>query len=412
MDYIFPRCTSSTTMESHYTSQIPIENDETEDFRSQSENFDNLYQAVLGKYRQVSPFSLPMSSSKSSRNGHIGSCAQGQAVLFETPAATRRMSANAVFQGKCAPARERASFSDGEDCNQRQNVSRLVWSERRTWRRGSDMKVGWESEDTGYSTAERTSASPGDSSFHTGSITPDLNCSDLNCRSDIDALQGGTSLSTPLPPSIMPGACGGQDWCTALHQNFVLQAPDPHFYRCSCCTCSYIRPFCQEPPVNHAMLQHVSFRQPELDASMRKVFITYSVDSMKDVVQLAKFLRANGFDTMLDAFASELRGLDKIKWMNQYLLDEKCMIIIAVSPAYIQDIEESYVDDLDEHSLHTKYIYRQMQNLFISQGSLNFRFIPVLMPNASKEDLPCWLHSTLVFRWPDDAILFGSLGRS
>uniref|UniRef100_UPI00358E6EBF E3 ubiquitin ligase TRAF3IP2-like isoform X7 n=1 Tax=Myxine glutinosa TaxID=7769 RepID=UPI00358E6EBF len=343
MDYIFPRCTSSTTMESHYTSQIPIENDETEDFRSQSENFDNLYQAVLGKYRQVSPFSLPMSSSKSSRNGHIGSCAQGQAVLFETPAATRRMSANAVFQ------------------------------ERRTWRRGSDMKVGWESEDTGYSTAERTSASP-----------------------------GGTSLSTPLPPSIMPGACGGQDWCTALHQNFVLQAPDPHFYRCSCCTCSYIRPFCQEPPVNHAMLQHVSFRQPELDASMRKVFITYSVDSMKDVVQLAKFLRANGFDTMLDAFASELRGLDKIKWMNQYLLDEKCMIIIAVSPAYIQDIEESYVDDLDEHSLHTKYIYRQMQNLFISQGSLNFRFIPVLMPNASKEDLPCWLHSTLVFRWPGE----------
>uniref|UniRef100_A0A8C4QHY4 SEFIR domain-containing protein n=1 Tax=Eptatretus burgeri TaxID=7764 RepID=A0A8C4QHY4_EPTBU len=131
-----------------------------------------------------------------------------------------------------------------------------------------------------------------------------------------------------------------------------------------------------------------------------KVFITYSFDSMKDVVHLAKFLRANGFDTMVSEILIPIQNLSS--WMSKSFTNDKCMIIIAVSPAYSQDIEESSVDNLNEHSLHTKYIHRQMQSRFISQGSLNFRFIPVLMPNASKEDLPCWLHSTLVFHWPDE----------
>ncbi|XP_034530209.1 adapter protein CIKS-like [Notolabrus celidotus] len=151
-----------------------------------------------------------------------------------------------------------------------------------------------------------------------------------------------------------------------------------------------------EASVSH---QHETRRSISLPDECRNVFITYSLDASSEIVPFVDFLTKQGFRPAIDIFDNPVRCMDINKWKDSYLKDPSTLMIIAISPKYKDDIEGSVVDS---HGLHTRYIHSMMQSEFIQQGSLNFRFIPVLFLNASQKHVPTWLLNTRVYRWPQD----------
>ncbi|XP_034063274.1 adapter protein CIKS-like [Gymnodraco acuticeps] len=157
-----------------------------------------------------------------------------------------------------------------------------------------------------------------------------------------------------------------------------------------------LSPAGEEASVSHPQEKR---RTISLLEECRNILITYSSDISSEIVPFVDFLTKQGFRPAIDIFDNPIRRLDINKWKDSYLKDPSTLVIVAISQKYKEDIE-GYV--VDNHGLHTKYVHSMMQNEFIQQGSLNFRFIPLLFPNASQKHVPCWLQNTRVYRWPRD----------
>ncbi|KAM9840381.1 uncharacterized protein traf3ip2a isoform 1-T2 [Aulostomus maculatus] len=140
-------------------------------------------------------------------------------------------------------------------------------------------------------------------------------------------------------------------------------------------------------------------RTISLPEECRNVFITYSVDTAKEMFPFTRFLTDQGFKPAIDIFDNPIRRMGITKWMDRFLNDKSVLIIVVISPKYKEDVEGN---GDDEHGLHTNYIHNQIQNEFIQQGCLNFRLVPVLFPNATRMHIPSWLRSTRIYRWPQD----------
>ncbi|XP_023256737.1 adapter protein CIKS-like isoform X1 [Seriola lalandi dorsalis] len=151
-----------------------------------------------------------------------------------------------------------------------------------------------------------------------------------------------------------------------------------------------------EASVSHP---HERRRTISLPDECRNIFITYSSDVCSEMVPFVDFLTKQGFRPAIDIFDNPIRRMDINKWKDSYLKDPSNLIIIAISPKYKADIEGCVADS---HALHNKYVHSMMQSEFIQQGSLNFRFIPVLFLNASQKHVPSWLQNTRIYCWPQD----------
>ncbi|XP_041128161.1 uncharacterized protein LOC121327902 [Polyodon spathula] len=174
-------------------------------------------------------------------------------------------------------------------------------------------------------------------------------------------------------------------------------------------------PCCRPPGIGTTQRAHTTTEPSKtngmysrlLPLEQRKVFVTYEADSemhVREILHFVSLLRGNGFDTHIDQFEQQYRSISKIDFMEKYISEKDYLIIIVISPKYYETVKPCQYNNIknDESALHTVYIYKQLQNEYIQNGSKNFRFIPVLFPGAKRSHVPSWLQNTHVYHWPQD----------
>ncbi|XP_064602096.1 uncharacterized protein LOC135468023 [Liolophura sinensis] len=142
-----------------------------------------------------------------------------------------------------------------------------------------------------------------------------------------------------------------------------------------------------------------------------KVFVTYATDGERHqqrVADLSDCLEKNGFSSHLDMKERDQMMEDRLRWYDSHFMAAD-FVLLCVSPLYKQQTQSSNngssldcnpLQDPLQDSIHTTYIYKLMQSEFVRLGSRNKRFIPLVFPGATRDDVPTWLRNTLIYQWP------------
>lgn len=127
-----------------------------------------------------------------------------------------------------------------------------------------------------------------------------------------------------------------------------------------------------------------------------KVFVSYSHDSQehKDrVLALSNHLRSEGINCILDQYEEVFpEGLQL--WMEKQIRDADYVLMICTKPYYKRVMNEEEPGKGHGVRWEGNLIY---QHLY-SQGTLNKKFIPVLLETGEPEDIPTPLRSFLYYR--------------
>jgi hypothetical protein len=120
-----------------------------------------------------------------------------------------------------------------------------------------------------------------------------------------------------------------------------------------------------------------------------RVFLSYAHDSdahREAVRNLWVFLCANGVDARIDRVAAERRQ-DWTLWMEEQVATADHVLVIA-SPAYKQRAGHEAEPD---QGRGVQYEARLVRNLFYENQSDLQRFLPVVLPGGSTDDVPTFL---------------------
>ncbi|XP_039600901.1 E3 ubiquitin ligase TRAF3IP2 [Polypterus senegalus] len=225
----------------------------------------------------------------------------------------------------------------------------------------------------------------------------------------------------------------------SMPQNVFTNPPTPYLHRPgqpACCAssnspvtpseklftwqdCNFPRmpdPACYKPGAGSTQRTQIPTHDPQrngkqlvmpISLEQRKVFVTYETDNddhVHEIIRFVTLLRQNGFDAHIDMFEQNFRSISKIDFMEKFISEKDFLIIIVISPKYYETVKPYRHEGMknDESALNTVYIYKQLQNEYIQNGSRNFRFVPIIFPGAEKCHVPYWLQNTNVYRWPQD----------
>lgn len=162
--------------------------------------------------------------------------------------------------------------------------------------------------------------------------------------------------------------------------------------------------------------QHTRRRQIEESACIcrnrKKIFISYAVDNTKhleEVVAMQKAIRDKGNYIVKSDVTEEIfqkKMANSHDWLEEEFQNAD-YVIFCISPKfyeYIQpDFEEGCVVYPANFRLHTRFIFDLARTEYVTNGSKNKRFLPVIFNNsgANGDHLPKFMHATIVYRYPE-----------